>query len=77
MIDNWNEWDEGHFVSPSHRFGFKFLQAIREELTERDNLPDYRMPRDMGLDDFNRNWDEPDFEELCEKRLKGEIERKF
>ena len=77
MIDNWNEWDEGHFVSPSHRFGFKFLQAIREELTERDNLPDYRMPRDMGLDDFNRNWDEPDFGNLCEKRLKGEIERKF
>ena len=27
MIDNWNEWDEGHYVSPSHEFGFKYLQA--------------------------------------------------
>lgn len=41
VIDNWNEWDKGHFVSPSHEFGFKYLQAIREELTECDNLPDY------------------------------------
>ena len=31
MIDNWNEWDEGHYVAPSHEFGFKYLQAIREE----------------------------------------------
>ena len=77
MIDNWNEWDEGHFVSPSHRFGFKFLQAIREELTERDNLPDYRTPMDTGWGDFNRNWSRPDFGELCEKRLRGEVERKF
>jgi len=77
MIDNWNEWDEGHFVSPSHRFGFKFLQAIREELTLRDNLPDYRTPRDTGWDDFNHNWTVPDFGDLCKKRLKGEIERKF
>ena len=77
MIDNWNEWDEGHFVSPSHKDGFKYLQAIREELTARDNLPDYRTPRDTGWDDFNRSWAEPDFGELCEKRRKGEVERKF
>ncbi len=60
MIDNWNEWDEGHYVSPSHEFGFKYLQAIREELTERDNLPDYRMPQDIGLSNFNSSWGEPE-----------------
>lgn len=59
MIDNWNEWDEGHYVSPSHEFGFKYLQAIREELSERDNLPDYRMPQDIGLSNFNSSWEEP------------------
>ncbi len=70
MIDNWNEWDEGHYVAPSHEFGFKYLQAIREELTERDNLPDYRTPQDMGLVDYNNSWETPDFKEFCEKRLK-------
>jgi len=69
MIDNWNEWDEGHFVSPSHQFGFKYLQAIREELTERDNLPDYRTPQDQGFTGYNTSWKTPDFAEFCKKKL--------
>ena len=71
MIDNWNEWDEGHYVAPSHEFGFKYLQAIREEFTACDNLPDYRTPQDMGLLNYNNSWEVPDFKELCEKRLKN------
>lgn len=59
IIDNWNEWDEGHFVAPSLKFGFKYLQAIREELTKCDNLPDYRMPMDLGFSGYNKNWIEP------------------
>ena len=69
MIDNWNEWDEGHYVSPSHEFGFRYLQAIREELTERDNLPDYRMPQDIGLSTFNKSWGEPDLSEYCKEKF--------
>lgn len=61
MIDNWNEWDEGHFVAPSHAFGFKYLQAIREEFTKRNNLPDYRMPQDIGLSGYNTSWRIPNF----------------
>ncbi len=67
MIDNWNEWDEGHFVSPSHQFGFRYLQAVREELTERDNLPDYRTPADMGIDNLNASWAIPDFTGVAPK----------
>lgn len=69
MIDNWNEWDEGHFIAPSHAFGFRYLQAIREELTHRDNLPDYRMPQDIGLSDFNHSWGTPDLSEICRERF--------
>jgi len=69
MIDNWNEWDEGHYVAPSHEFGFRYLQAIREELTERDNLPDYRMPQDIGLSTFNKSWGTPDLSEACKKKF--------
>jgi hypothetical protein len=70
MIDNWNEWDEGHFVAPSHKFGFKYLQAIREALTACDNLPDYITPRDHGFGNYNRSWKTPDFAEICAKMLK-------
>jgi hypothetical protein len=69
MIDNWNEWDEGHFVAPSHKYGFKYLQAIREELTERDNLPDYIAPHDQGFTGYNTSWKTPDFAEFCERAL--------
>ena len=72
MIDNWNEWDEGHYVSPSHEFGFRYLEAIREELTLRDNLPDYRMPQDLGLSNFNRSWGEPDLGGVCRERFRLE-----
>ena len=70
MIDNWNEWDEGHYVSPSHAFGFRYLQAIREELTARDNLPDYRMPQDLGLsENLNKSWGNPDLGPICKQKL--------
>ena len=68
MIDNWNEWDEGHYVSPSHEFGFKYLQAIREELTERNNLPDYRTPQDQGFI-VNENWEIPDMTGVTKKNF--------
>ena len=68
MIDNWNEWDEGHYVSPSHEFGFKYLQAIREELTERNNLPDYRTPQDQGFI-VNENWEIPDMIGVTKKNF--------
>ena len=70
MIDNWNEWDEGHFVAPSHKFGFKFLQAIREVLTKRNNLPDYVTPQDQGFSGYNTSWRTPDFAEFCAKALR-------
>jgi hypothetical protein len=71
MIDNWNEWDEGHFVAPSHKFGYKYLQAIREVFTKRDNLPDYRTPQDQGFGGYNKSWKTPDFAEFCEKNYRN------
>ena len=69
MIDNWNEWDEGHYIAPSHEYGFRYLQAIREELTLRDNLPDYRTPQDLGLAGYNTSWEIPDFTAICKEKL--------
>ena len=70
MLDNWNEWDEGHYILPSHEFGFGYLQAVREELTLRDNLPDYRLPRDVCPSvSINRTWSEPDLQKSCEQKF--------
>lgn len=69
MIDNWNEWDEGHFVAPSVSFGFRYLEAIRASLTCCDNLPDYRMPQDIGFTGLGKSWKEPDLASVCRKKF--------
>ena len=69
MLDNWNEWDEGHYIAPSHEYGFRYLQAIREELTARDNLPDYRTPHDLGLTGYNKSWEIPDLSQICKEKF--------
>ncbi len=54
LLDNWNEWAEGHFISPHSGGGFGYLQAVRETFTERDNLPDYRTPGMLGLGPYGQ-----------------------
>ncbi len=57
MMDNWNEWGEGHYIAPHLSGGFQYLQAIREVFTKRDNLPDYRLPQELGLGPYDKNID--------------------
>lgn len=59
MLDNWNEWSEGHYISPHLSGGFQYLQAVREVFTKRDNLPDYRLPDAIGLGPYDQDWKKP------------------
>ncbi len=65
ILDNWNEWDEGHYLLPHYEGGFKYLQAVREVFTKRDNLPDYRDPSFLGLGPYDKNWGAKDYSEFC------------
>ncbi len=65
ILDNWNEWDEGHYLLPHYEGGFKYLQAVREVFTKRDNLPDYRTPEFLGLGPYDKNWGSKDYTEYC------------
>ena len=56
ILDNWNEWGEGHFISPSCAYGFQYLQAVREVFSECDNLPDYRTPQLRDFDRYDYEW---------------------
>ncbi|MBP5662599.1 MAG: glycoside hydrolase family 99-like domain-containing protein [Clostridia bacterium] len=57
MLDNWNEWGEGHYIAPHVSGGFKYLQAVREVFTKRDNLPDYRLNIQLGMRDYGAKID--------------------
>jgi hypothetical protein len=47
MLDNWNEFGEGHYIAPTQQFGFSFLDAIREVFTTNPDHIDL-VPQDVG-----------------------------
>jgi hypothetical protein len=49
LIDNWNEYAEGHWVAPSRKEGFRYLNAIRDVFApDAANRPNI-MLEDAGL----------------------------
>ena len=54
LMDNWNEWGEGHYLAPHREFGFGYLDAIREvfstALKEHVDL----LPEDVGLGPYDQ-----------------------
>jgi len=53
LLDNWNEWGEGHYIAPHAAGGFGHLQAVRQVFTKCDNLPDYRVPAQLNLGPYD------------------------
>lgn len=53
LLDNWNEWGEGHYIAPYREYGFGYLDAVR-----RVFAPDARghtdvLPEDIGLGPYD------------------------
>jgi len=48
LLDNWNEFGEGHYIFPTREFGFGYLDAIREVFAT--NAPPHHdlAPEDVG-----------------------------
>ncbi len=39
LLDNWNEWSEGHYLAPHREYGFGYLDAIREVFSSAPKDP--------------------------------------
>ena len=53
LIEAWNEWGEGSYIEPHQEFGFGYLDAIRDVITDapRDHLD--IVPADVGLGPYD------------------------
>jgi len=53
LLDNWNEWGEGHYIAPYRQYGFGYLDAVRKVIAG-DSRPHVDLiPEDIGLGPYD------------------------
>jgi len=48
LVDNWNEWGEGHYLAPCREHGFDYLDVLRDVFTNAPRAHIDLIPRDAG-----------------------------
>jgi len=49
LLDNWNEYGEGHYIFPTKQFGFGYLDAVREVFSDASGGHHDILPEEIGL----------------------------
>jgi len=53
LLDNWNEWGEGHYIAPYREYGFGYLDAVREVFAPTAGSHVDLLPEDLGLGPYD------------------------
>lgn len=53
LLDNWNEWGEGHYIAPYREYGFGYLDAVRKVFAEPSAAHEDLLPEDIGLGPYD------------------------
>lgn len=53
LLDNWNEWSEGHFIAPCRQHGFGYLDAVRNVFATAPADHVDLIPEDVGLGPYD------------------------
>jgi hypothetical protein len=48
ILDNWNEWGEGHYIAPYREYGFGYLDAVRNVFADAREPHVDLIPEDIG-----------------------------
>ncbi|MBI2300486.1 MAG: glycoside hydrolase family 99-like domain-containing protein [Armatimonadetes bacterium] len=59
LLDNWNEWGEGHYLAPYREYGFGYLDAVRRVFSTAPEAHEDLLPEDIGhgpYDTAYRTW---------------------
>ena len=54
LLDNWNEWGEGHYIAPYREHGFGYLDAVHQVFSRSEHRPRQLIPEDLGLGPYDR-----------------------
>jgi len=70
LLDNWNEFGEGHYIAPHRQYGFKYLDAVRSVFTSAPESHIDLIPEDVGLGPYGSLFKQTlAFESLRSKRV--------
>lgn len=58
LLDNWNEFGEGHYIAPHRQYGFGYLDAVRDVFTDADPQHVDLVPEDVGLGPYDSRFRE-------------------
>ena len=53
LLDNWNEWGEGHYIAPYREYGFGYLDAVRKVFAKAPGPHTDLIPEDIGLGPYD------------------------
>ena len=58
LLDNWNEWGEGHYIAPYREYGFGYLDTVRKVFSDATEKHTDLIPQDVGLGPYDRAYTE-------------------
>ena len=68
LLDNWNEFGEGHYIAPHRQYGFAYLDAVREVFTNAPEPHVDIVPEDVGLGPYEKGFGRyTERREMCRK----------
>ena len=53
ILDNWNEWSEGHYIAPYREYGFGYLDAVRRVFADAPEEHEDLIPEDIGMGPYD------------------------
>lgn len=53
ILDNWNEWSEGHYIAPYREYGFGYLDAVRRVFSDAPEDHVDLIPEDIGFGPYD------------------------
>lgn len=53
LLDNWNEWSEGHYIAPHREYGFGYLDAVRKVFSKAKEKHRDITPDEIGLGPYD------------------------
>ncbi|MEI7947489.1 MAG: LamG-like jellyroll fold domain-containing protein [bacterium] len=54
LLDNWNEWGEGHYIAPYREYGFGYLDAVRKVFAPDAGTHEDLVPEDIGMGPYDK-----------------------